>query len=308
MIKRHFGAGSYMASFDILVIGGGVAGLTASVEAVTLGKKTALLEKLPMFGGQIANVEMVEGVDMREPGMMLAMNLMQQSMERGVETITAEVSAIASVDGKFLVGGPDGGYKAGSVIVASGGRLRSLRVPGEDKFIGRGVSQCASCDGPLFQGDDVIVVGGGDAAAQEALSLSDVCKSVTMICRSGLRARSHYVERIEANKAISVMSNHVVSEILGEGGVSGARVRNLENDSEPVIACTGVFPFIGSEPNSAFMAGCVALENGYVVTNDRFESSVPGIFAVGGVRKGYSGQLADALLEGRSAAAAACVD
>ena len=308
MIKRHFGAGSYMASFDILVIGGGVAGLTASVEAVTLGKKTALLEKLPMFGGQIANVEMVEGVDMREPGMMLAMNLMQQSMERGVETITAEVSAIASVDGKFLVGGPDGGYKAGSVIVASGGRLRSLRVPGEDKFIGRGVSQCASCDGPLFQGDDVIVVGGGDAAAQEALSLSDVCKSVTMICRSGLRARSHYVERIEANKAISVMSNHVVSEILGEGGVSGVRVRNLENDTEPVLACTGVFPFIGSEPNSAFMAGCVALENGYVVTNDRFESSVPGIFAVGGVRKGYSGQLADALLEGRSAAAAACVD
>lgn len=308
MIKQHFGAGSYMASFDILVIGGGVAGLTASVEAVTLGKKTALLEKLPMFGGQIANVEMVEGVDMREPGMMLAMNLMQQSMERGVETITAEVSAIASVDGKFLVGGPDGGYKAGSVIVASGGRLRSLRVPGEDKFIGRGVSQCASCDGPLFQGDDVIVVGGGDAAAQEALSLSDVCKSVTMICRSGLRARSHYVERIEANKAISVMSNHVVSEILGEGGVSGVRVRNLENDTEPVLACTGVFPFIGSEPNSAFMAGCVALENGYVVTNDRFESSVPGIFAVGGVRKGYSGQLADALLEGRSAAAAACVD
>ena len=297
-----------MASFDILVIGGGVAGLTASVEAVTLGKKTALLEKLPMFGGQIANVEMVEGVDMREPGMMLAMNLMQQSMERGVETITAEVSAIASVDGKFLVGAPDGGYKAGSVIVASGGSLRSLRVPGEDKFIGRGVSQCASCDGPLFQGDDVIVVGGGDAAAQEALSLSGICKSVTMICRSGLRARSHYVERIEANKAISVMSNHVVSEILGEGGISGARVRNLENDTEPVIACTGVFPFIGSEPNSAFMADCVALENGYVVTDDRFESSVPGIFAVGGVRKGYSGQLADALLEGRSAAAAACVD
>ena len=297
-----------MASFDILVIGGGVAGLTASVEAVTLGKKTALVEKLPMFGGQIANVEMVEGVDVREPGMMLAMNLMQQSMERGVETITAEVSAIASVDGKFLVGAPDGGHKAGSVIVASGGSLRSLRVPGEDKFIGRGVSQCASCDGPLFQGDDVIVVGGGDAAAQEALSLSGICKSVTMICRSGLRARSHYVERIEANKAISVMSNHVVSEILGEGGISGARVRNLENDTEPVIACTGVFPFIGSEPNSAFMADCVALENGYVVTDDRFESSVPGIFAVGGVRKGYSGQLADALLEGRSAAAAACVD
>lgn len=297
-----------MASFDILVIGGGVAGLTASVEAVTLGKKTALVEKLPMFGGQIANVEMVEGVDVRQPGMMLAMNLMQQSMERGVETITAEVSAIASVDGKFLVGAPDGGHKAGSVIVASGGSLRSLRVPGEDKFIGRGVSQCASCDGPLFQGDDVIVVGGGDAAAQEALSLSGICKSVTMICRSGLRARSHYVERIEANKAISVMTNHVVSEILGEGGISGARVRNLENDTEPVIACTGVFPFIGSEPNSAFMADCVALENGYVVTDDRFESSVPGIFAVGGVRKGYSGQLADALLEGRSAAAAACVD
>ena len=129
-----------------------------------------------------------------------------------------------------------------------------------------------------------------------------------MICRSGLRARSHYVGRIEANKAISVMSNHVVLEILGEGRVSGVRVRNLENDSEPVIACTGVFPFIGSEPNSAFVADCVALENGYVVTDGRFESSVPGIFAVGAVRKGYSGQLTDALLEGRSAAAAACVD
>ena len=308
MIYWHFGAGSYMASFDILIIGGGVAGLTASVEAVTLGKKTAILEKLPMFGGQIANVEMVEGLEVRATGMMLVMNLMQQSMERGVKTITGEVSTIASVDGKFLVGTPDGGYTADSVIVASGGSLRTLRVPGEDKFIGRGVSQCASCDGPLYQGDDVIVVGGGDAAAQEALSLSNVCRSVTMICRSGLRARSHYVGRIEANKAISVMSNHVVLEILGEGRVSGARVRNLENDSEPVIACTGVFPFIGSEPNSAFVADCVALENGYVVTDGRFESSVPGIFAVGAVRKGYSGQLTDALLEGRSVAAAACVD
>ena len=176
-----------------------------------------------MFGGQIANVEMVEGLEVRATGMMLAMNLMQQSMGRGVKTITGEVSTIASVDGKFLVGTPDGGYTADSVIVASGGSLRTLRVPGEDKFIGRGVSQCASCDGPLYQGDDVIVVGGGDAAAQEALSLSNVCRSVTMICRSGLRARSHYVGRIEANKAISVMSNHVVLEILGEGRRERAR-------------------------------------------------------------------------------------
>lgn len=306
MLRPDFGSEGLMASYEVLVIGGGMAGLTAAVEAAALGKKTALLEKSPMFGGQIANVEMVDGLDVPAPGMMLAMTLMQQSMERGVETITGEVSAIAPVDGEFAIGTSGGQHTAASVIVASGGRLKSLGVPGEEKFIGRGVSQCASCDGPLFQGSNVIVVGGGDAAAQEALALTAFCDSVTMICRSGLRARTDYAERIEANPAISVTNNSVVLEILGEDGVSGVRVCNTENESETVMTCAGVFPFIGSVPNTEFLADCVALDNGYVVTDDRFEATVPGVFAAGAVRKGYLGQLADALIEGKGAASAAC--
>ncbi|MDA0656826.1 MAG: FAD-dependent oxidoreductase [Proteobacteria bacterium] len=291
---------------DILVIGGGMSGLTAAMAAARLGKMTALLETLPMYGGQIANVEEVEGLGDPAPGMMLAMTLMEQCMEFGVEIVAGEVTKISPDDGSYVVATTGGSHRAKSVIVASGAALRPLGVSGEEALWGRGVSQCASCDGPLFHGADVVVVGGGDAAAQEALVLAGFCKTVTMLCRSGLKARTSYGERLAATENVEIIDNAVVEEILGEDGVSALRVRDLRDGSNREIACAGVFPFIGATPNSGFVADCISLDGGYILTDDNYRTSVDGIFAAGAVRKGFSGQLVDAISEAEAAARAAC--
>lgn len=294
-----------MGSYDILVIGGGMAGLTAASNAAAGGRNTALLEPSPMFGGQIANVEAVEGLSAPMPGMMLAMNAMQDCVTNGVETIAAGADAVTREEHGFEVATAEGVQSAAAVILASGARLKTLGVAGEAEFEGRGVSQCASCDGPLFQGQDVAVVGGGDAAAQEALALAGFCRSVHLLTRTGLKASADYAARLAAAKNIRHTDAVSVEKILGDEGVDGVRVRHRESDETEDIACSGVFPFIGGDPNSECVAGLVSLEDGHVPTDDALASAVPGLFAAGAVRKGYSGQLADAIDEGRRAAQAA---
>jgi thioredoxin reductase (NADPH) len=291
---------------DVLVIGGGMGGLTAAVEAARLGKTAALVETLPMFGGQIANVEKVEGLSEPALGMLLAMTLMEQCMEFGVEIVAGEVTKISPDDGSYVVATSAGSHSAKYVIVASGAALRPLGVPGEEALWGRGVSQCASCDGPLFQGADVVVVGGGDAAAQEALVLAGFCRKVTMLCRSALKAQPSYSDRLRATQNVDVIENTVVEEVLGEDGVSALRVRNLRDGSNREIACAGVFPFIGAAPNSGFAADFISMDEGYILTDENYKTNVDDIFAAGAVRKGYSGQIVDAIGEAKAAARSAC--
>lgn len=294
-------------NFDLLVIGGGMTGLAAAHHAARCGRSVALLEALPMFGGQVANVEEVDGYPAQGPasGMMLALDLVEKCRELGVELLEGEADGVSAA-GSVLVANAGGAtHRADTVIVASGARLRSLDVPGEADFLGRGVSQCASCDGPLFQDADVAVVGGGDAAAQEALVLAGFCRQVTMVCRGPLRAKRVYVDRLTSLGNVAFAWDSAVTAIEGGEGVERVRLRNVKDGTESELACAGVFPFIGVAPNSGFLPDDVACEDGYVVTDAGFRTTMAGVFAAGAVRRGYGGQLAQAVGEGVSAAESA---
>lgn len=287
---------------DILVIGGGVTGLTAAARAAEAGKRTGLIEAQPLFGGQIANVEALDGYPGHASGIELAMERLEACMENGVAIIEAEVERLSVEGDVHVVGTNAGNQSARAIVLASGAGLKRLDVPGEAEFLGRGVSQCASCDGPLFHGEDVAVVGGGDAAAQEALALTTFCRTVTMICRSTPRAKPQYRDRLAAHDSIAIIENAVVEEIAGSNNVERIRIRKLADGSSADLACAGVFPFIGSVPNSGFLPDTVTREDGYVATGDGFATSVAGIYAAGAVRRGYGGQLIDAVDEAEAAA------
>ena len=301
MVRRQQGR------YEILVIGGGMTGLTAAHHAVRCGLSTALIEAQPLFGGQIANVEQVDGYPAGgEPsGMDLAIDLVERCRSLGVAIIEAPVDALMVEDRVHVAVVGAERHRAKAVVVASGARLKQLGVPGESSLLGRGVSQCASCDGPLFQDAEVAIIGGGDAALQEALVLAGFCSKVYVVSRSALRAKPDYVNRLSRLGNVEFVWGCVVDEVLGTSGVEGVRLCDIGSGSVRDLGCKGVFPFIGSSPNSEFLPPAVRREEGYVVTNAGFATSVPGIFAAGAVRRGYGGHVAEAVGEAVSAASAA---
>lgn len=294
-------------NFDLLVIGGGLTGLAAAHHAASCGRSVALLEAMPMYGGLVVNVEEVDGYPAMGPasGMMLALDVVEKCRALGVEFLEGEAESLSAAGSVRMVEAGGAQHKARAVIVATGARLRRLDVPGETDFEGRGVSQCASCDGPLFQDADVVVVGGGDAAAQEALVLSGFCKQVTMVCRSPLRARRTYVDRLTDLDNVTFEWDSMVTAIEGADGVERVRLRNVKDGSERDLACAGVFPFVGVAANAGFLPDEVTREDGFVVTDATYRTAMDGVFAAGAVRRGYGGQIAQAVGEGVSAAQAA---
>jgi thioredoxin reductase (NADPH) len=292
---------------DLIVIGAGMAGLTAAHHAARCGLAVSLCEATPLYGGQIVNVEAIDGYPSvgEMPGIALAIDLLEKGRELGVSILETEIAALSVDDGMHLTTADGATHRARAVIVASGARLKTLDIPGEAEMVGRGVSQCASCDGPMFQGEDVAVIGGGDAAAQEALILAGFCRKVTLICRSAMRAKRDYVDRLTASANVEFIWDSVAMEIVGEGGVDGVSVRNTKDDSVSIFPCKGVFPFIGVAPNSTFLPDSVQRQDGYVITDAAYRTSVAGIFAAGAVRQGYGGHVAEAVGEGVSAATAA---
>jgi len=294
-------------NFDLLVIGGGMTGLAAAHHAASCGRSVALLEAMPMYGGLVVNVEEVDGYPAMGPasGMMLALDVVEKCRALGVEFLEGEAESLSAAGSVCVVAAGGAQHKARAVIVASGARLRRLDVPGETEFEGRGVSQCASCDGPLFQDADVVVVGGGDAAAQEALVLAGFCRQVTIVSRSPLRAKRAYVDRLTGLDNVAFVWDSTVTAIEGADGVERARLRNVKDGGESDLACAGVFPFIGVAANGDFLPADIAREDGFVVTDASFQTAMDGVFAAGAVRHGYGGQLAQAVGEGVSAAQAA---
>ncbi|MYB40822.1 MAG: FAD-dependent oxidoreductase [Chloroflexi bacterium] len=301
MVSRRHGR------YDVLVIGGGVTGLTAAHHAARSGLSTALIEGEPLFGGQIATVEQLDGYPAvgALSGIDLAVDLVERCRSLGVAFHQAPIESLA-VGGGGLVGLAAGErHRARAVVVASGARLKRLGVPGEDTLLGKGVSQCAWCDGHLYRGEDVAVVGGGDAAAQEALVLAGLCRRVYVVARSPLRAKPDYVNRLSRLDNVEFVWSSVVDEVLGSGAVEGVRLRGVRDGGVRELACEAVFPFIGSIPNSEFLPAEVACEDGYVLTDAEYASSLPGVFAAGAVRRGYGGHVAEAVGEAVSAASAA---
>jgi thioredoxin reductase (NADPH) len=289
-------------TYDLIVIGEGVSGLACAGHARRAGLRVATFEA-NLFGGLVINVNELDGYPGAESGTLLASELMQANSDAGVASIQEEVTAIAPAGTTFEVAA-GGIHGARQVVIASGARLKKLGVPGEDEYEGRGVSHCADCDAPLFQNEDVVVVGGGDSALQEALVLAKFCRKVHIVHRGErFRAQQHLVHRVASEPRIATMWNTTVEAILGGKMVEKVRVRRNGNTEE--IAAAGMFAYVGLEPNVACAPMNVRRdERGHLVTHDRFETSMPGIWAIGAVRAGYSGLLRDAVVEAQRVAEA----
>ena len=293
-------------TYDVVIIGGGPAGLTAGIYAGRAQLKTVIVEKgLP--GGQIAQTDEVEnypGFPEGISGPELASRMVRQAEKFGARIVMDEVLGLEKAEGGYLVRGYERNYRARAVIVATGANPRRLGVPGEDKFYGRGVSTCATCDGFFYRDKEVVVVGGGDAAVEEGIFLTKFARKVTLVHRRDeLRANKVAQKRAFQNPKMHFLFSPVVTEILGEDQVTGVRLKNLKTGEEYVYPTDGVFVFIGHEPNTAFLKGVVELRpDGYIAVRDEVFTSEPGIFAAGDVADPIYRQLTTSVGAGTRAA------
>ena len=303
-----------VTSFDIAVIGGGIAGLTAAHHAALAGASVGHFIADGMPGGLVMNVGALDGWPAAGSagGAELAAGLLGRNEELGVSLVPSRIDSIEGAAGKTL-SGPDGTWRARQVIVATGASLRTLAVPGAERLAGRGVSQCAWCDGGLYRGAEVVVAGGGDAALSEAIHLAEFARSITIVTRGEMfRARRSYVSRVADDERFKLRWASEIVEVLGDQGVEGVRMRDNEAGSEEIVGCSGLFVFVGLEANAGPLpADVVRDERGFVVTDANFETASPGVFAIGAVRSVYGGRLTQAVAEATTAAeraAARCDD
>jgi thioredoxin reductase (NADPH) len=297
-------------AYDVIIIGGGPAGLTAGLYASRARLTTLLLEKSAL-GGQVIKTERIEnypGFVSSISGFELIHNLEEQAKGFGLTITSAVAESITPSNGRLIkVASSEGEFRTRSLIIATGSEPRLLGAPGEERLTGRGVSYCATCDGAFFREKEVAVVGGGDAAIEEALFLSRLARRVHIIHRRDqLRAVQILQERARAEGKISFVWNTVVEEILGDARVSGLRLKNLKDGTASTLTVDGVFIYVGLRPNTGWLAGLMPLtDDGLIVTNDLMETTLPGVFAAGDVRKKLLRQITTAVGDGATAAFAA---
>ncbi|MBC7250448.1 MAG: thioredoxin-disulfide reductase [Anaerolineae bacterium] len=291
----------------VVIIGGGPAGFTAGIYAGRSQLSPVLIAGQSL-GGQMAltsEVENYPGFPEGISGQELA-QLMQKQAERfGTRIVMDQVTSVDLASHPFTVKTYGGTYKAQTLIVATGASPRKLGVPGEKEFTGRGVSYCATCDGFFYTGRRVVVVGGGDSAVEEALYLTRFATEVYLIHRRDrLRAEKVFQERAFRNEKIKFIWDSVVTEIMGgESGVTAVRVKNVKTGEEFEHPTDGVFIYVGNVPNTQFLAGQLELtDRGYIVTDRRCHTSVPGVFAAGDVQEWVLPQIATAVGSGAMAA------
>jgi thioredoxin reductase (NADPH) len=298
-----------MKEFELVIIGAGVAGLTAAAFAGRYGLEVAVVEQLAA-GGQIANAERIEnfpGFPKGIGGHELGPLLHEQAEAAGAAFVIDCVEGLDTNGDDRIVRGAIESLRATAIIVAAGSRLRQLSAAGADRLLGKGVSHCASCDGPLFAGQEVCVVGGGDSALDEALVLATYVSRVTVLCRTkSIAAQRALLDRANACGKIEIVSEAVVEEILGEETVSSIRWREVATGATHTKRIAGVFVYIGLEPNTAFLRDVVALDAaGHIEADAMMRTSLPGVFAAGDIRKGSVAQLAAAAGDGATAAISA---
>lgn len=296
-------------NYQVTIIGGGPAGLTAGLYCSRSRLSTLLVER-GILGGQIVNAERVEnypGFPKGISGIELGQLIYEQATSYGLETLLAEVTGVVPGRRNHLVRTGEGDLTAESIIVASGSQFRKLHVPGEDRYIGKGVSYCATCDGPLFKDKAVAVVGGGDAAITEALYLSRFASSVKVIHRRDqLRASRIIQERVLIEPKIELIWDTIVTGVEGDGVVRQISLENTKDARISVLELEGVFVAIGSVPNSAAWQGVLPVdEGGYIITNEMMETGIPGVFSAGDVRHNSARQAITAAGDGATAAVSA---
>ena len=299
-----------MKENDVIIIGGGGAGLTAALYTSRAKLSTVLLEKLAP-GGQIALTDIVEnypGFPEGITGQEISQRMENQAKRYGTEVLYQEVTGIEKKNGKFVIKiASDEEFIARAVILATGASYRNLEVPGEKELTGRGVSYCATCDGAFFKDKEIVVVGGGDSAMQEGIFLTRFSPKVTVVHRRDkLRASPILQDRALNHPRMKFIWDTAVTHIGGDKKVQNVKLNNLKTNQTQDFRTEGVFIFIGHDPNTGFLKGFVELDQkGYVKTDLKLQTSVPGIFAAGEIRQGAVQQLVSCCGEGCEAALAA---
>jgi len=296
--------------YDLIIVGGGPAGLSAGIYAMRATLKSVLIEK-GLHGGQIALTDSVENYPGFETvtGMELCQKFLDHAKSYGLEMIQQEIVAVEPGIDYHTVRLSDGrALQSHAVILATGGYHRKLNAPGEEEYVGKGVSYCATCDGFFYRGKTVVVVGGGDTAAEEALYLAKIAEKVYLVHRRDeLRASRILQQRVMAECKIEVLWNTVVTAIKADAqGVSAIGLKNVRSGEERDLEAYGIFIFVGFVPNNQLVpAGVKKNAEGYVVTDEKCETSIPGIFVVGDLREKYAKQIVLAAADGCTAALAA---
>ncbi len=292
--------------YEVIIIGGGPAGLSAGLYTSRARLNSLLIEK-GLVGGQIADAELVanypgfvEGIS----GLELGQSMHQQATKYGLNTITAEVTNIELQGEKKVVLTTNGNFTAKAVIIASGSERRKLSIPGEEEFTGKGVSYCATCDAFFFKEQPVAVVGGGDVAITEALHLTKFASKVIVIHRRNqLRATRILQEKAFSEHKIEFLWNTVVEEIEGKDTVKRLKLRQVITGEKSTLDVSGVFISIGLTPSTGYLRGVLPLDAaGYIATNEKMETEIPGIFAAGDIRRDSARQAITAAGDGATAA------
>lgn len=298
-----------MEKRELVIIGGGPAGLAAGIYASRAAIKTVLLERgIP--GGLVVSTESIEnypGFAEGVGGPELMIQMEQQARRFGLEIRSTNVESIEPSNKGFIVQTDSGDIAAGAVIIATGAQPQLLKVKGEVDYTGRGVSYCATCDGAFFRGKRVAVVGGGDAAVEEALFLTKFAEKVFIIHRRGeLRATRVVQNKAFDNPKIDFIWHSVVDEILGTDTVERLLVKDVRNGEKSELTVDGVFIYVGQHPSSALVRDLVSMdEKGYIITDENMSTSRPGLFAAGDVRRKLLRQVVTAVADGAIAAVAA---
>ena len=291
--------------YDMIVLGGGPGGYTAALYAARAGRSVLVLERLSP-GGQMALTSEIdnypgfpEGVD----GFELGMKFQEQAHRFGAETEYAEVRSMDLGADPKVLHTPDGDFYGRTVVIATGAGPRKLGIENEERLTGRGVHYCAHCDGMFYRGKTVVLVGGGNSAAAEALHLSRLAeKGILVHRRDTLRATKLYHEPLMKLPNIEFKWNSAVVELPGENRLSGVKIRNLISGEEELLDAAALFVSIGRTPSTALVEGQLELENGYIVADESARTSIPGVCAVGDVRTKALRQIITAAADGANAA------
>jgi thioredoxin reductase (NADPH) len=296
--------------YDVIIIGGGPAGLTAAIYALRASMRTVLIEKNSP-GGQMTLTDEVENY----PGIVningydLSQKFLEHAKSYNLEVLSREATGLEpGLEWHTVQLDGDERLKSHAVILASGGLSRKLNIPGEDEFYGKGVSYCAVCDGFFFRNKTVVVVGGGDTAAEEALYLSKLAQKVYLVHRrDALRAGMILQQRVRTDKKIEILWNTVVTAIKGSAGqLSAVDLQNTQTKEIREVAADGIFIGIGFDPNNQLVpAGTKVNADGYVCTDERCETNFSGVFAIGDLREKYGRQIVLSAADGCTAALAA---
>ncbi|MGC1404638.1 MAG: thioredoxin-disulfide reductase [Thermodesulfobacteriota bacterium] len=291
--------------YELIIVGGGPAGLTAGLYARRSRLKTLLIEKL-IPGGQVLTTDWVEnypGFPEGISGFDLVERMRLHAERFELPIINDEIISLSLNGPEKTIIGTQGTYKAKALIIASGAAYKKLGIPGEELLIGKGVSYCGTCDGPFFRDQEIAVVGGGDTAVQESIYLTRFAKKLYLIHRRDqLRACKILQEKALDNAIIQPIWNAQVESILGTDAVEGVRIKKMDGSPGQTLPVNGIFIFVGTLPNTGWLKGTLAMDTqGFIRTNDRLATSVRGIFAAGDVRHKQLRQISTAVGDGATA-------